>query len=91
MQLPTSLQWYSFVSTVMPLFVADFASTDADSTTKALDPLWKLSALEQHFSESRCAKALPMALTAYKEAGQQQQGDHDHYGEELHAAKVTAA
>lgn len=76
-QLPTAEQWYSAMTSVFDLIVKDASQIEPVMTT-----LTNYIDVDARFSESRCAKALPLAFAAYKD------GLQSHYLAEIHETKV---
>ena len=92
-ELPTSLQWYYGASCIFrllgpPTEKIGFGDDSVLSTTgfvRANSILDSKTSIENRFSESRCAKALPNAITNYKE------GLQSHYLYDYHQAKLLQA
>ena len=92
-ELPTSMQWYYGASCIFRLLgppTEKLGSVDdvVSSTTgfvRANSILESKTSVENRFSESRCAKALPNAITNYKE------GLQSHYLYDYHQAKLLQA
>lgn len=92
-ELPSAWQWYYGASCIFRLFGSSndkLGSTDeyVSSTTgfiRANSLLASKTSIENRFSESRCAKALPNAVAAYKE------GLQPHYLYDYHQAKLLQA
>lgn len=91
LQLPTAEQWFVAASIMFPIY-----GGPTDSKIGECDPLAFASngfvransllthgmSVENRFSEARCAKSLPVAMSTYKE------GLPSHYLEDFHNAKV---
>ena len=92
-ELPSSHQWYYGASCIFKLFGSSLdklgSSDDVSSATpgfvRANSILGTKTSFENRFSESRCAKALPNAISAYKE------GLQPHYLQDYHQAKLLQA
>ena len=93
LQLPTPEQWFVAASVMSPVYFGpsptsklgqlDEAISNANSFVRGNGILTNGTSIENRFSESRCAKALPIAMAAYKE------GLPQHYLQEFHNAKVV--
>ena len=92
-ELPTSIQWYHGASCIFrllgpPTEKLGFENEELSSTTgcvRANSVLESKTSIENRFSEARCAKALPNAITNYKE------GLQSHYLYDYHQAKLLQA
>ena len=92
-ELPNSIQWYYGASCIFrligpPTDKLGFGDEEVSSTTafvRANSILESKTSIENRFSESRCAKALPNAITNYKE------GLQSHYLYDYHQAKLLQA
>ena len=84
LQLPTAEQWYK----AMTVTLETLTMSDADPEShlgKVKQILTNHIDIDSRFSDSRCAKALPMAFAAYQENLQ------SHYLAEVHNAKMLQA
>ena len=83
-QLPTAEQWYTAATAVFDVIFTKLDEENSDDSIagRVNQTLVNHVDIGARFSDARCAKALPMAFSAYKE------GLQSHYLQEVHNAKV---
>ena len=83
-QLPTAEQWYTAATAVFDVIFTKIDEENSDDSIagRVNQTLVNHVDIGARFSDARCAKALPMAFSAYKE------GLQSHYLQEVHNAKV---
>ena len=86
-QLPTAEQWYTAATAVFDVIFTKLDEENSDDSIagRVNQTLVNHVDIGARFSDARCAKALPMAFSAYKE------GLQSHYLQEVHNAKVSEA
>ena len=82
-QLPTAEQWYKFASACLEVIFSEDGEDFDSPLGRVRQILLSHVDIDLRFSESRCAKALPLAFSAYKD------GLATHYLSEVHHAKVS--
>ena len=84
-QLPTAEQWYTAATAVFDVIFTKLDEENSDDSIagRVNQTLVNHVDIGARFSDARCAKALPMAFSAYKE------GLQSHYLQEVHNAKVN--
>ena len=83
-QLPTAEQWYTAATAVFDVIFTKIDEENSDDSIagRVNQTLVNHVDIGARFSDARCAKALPMAFSAYKE------GLQSHYLQEVHNSKV---